>query len=135
MFIGSLLITDEIMNLISKLLPVLRHNKPFEFLLVVLGAPKCKLIRYYSTGKEKGLTQSRERGDVSTDVRPLGEKIKETTKTVSDTGIILVGVGITGIIFYYVLRELFSSNSPNSIYLTSIEKCKNVSNFGYFMIY
>jgi mitochondrial import inner membrane translocase subunit TIM21 len=63
--------------------------------------------------------------DVSTHVRPLGERVKENTKTASYMGIIVAGIGVTGIMFYAIFRELFSSNSPNSIYSTALEKCKN----------
>ncbi|XP_038223104.1 mitochondrial import inner membrane translocase subunit Tim21 [Zerene cesonia] len=113
------------MNLFSKTLPLIRCNR--SVIPVTIGFWRSSL-RYLSSQKEGGLTKSRasqDSGDVSTDVRPLGEKIKETTKTVSYTGIILVGVGVTGVIFYYVFRELFSSNSPNSIYSEALEKCKN----------
>ncbi|CAB3230833.1 unnamed protein product [Arctia plantaginis] len=81
-------------------------------------------VRCYSAQKG-GLTKSQEKSEVSADVRPLGEKIKETTKTVSYTGVIVLGVGVTGVIFYYVFRELFSGNSANSIYSEALEKCKN----------
>ncbi|CAG4944274.1 unnamed protein product [Colias eurytheme] len=113
------------MNLLSKSFPLIRCNKSVLPVSIGIWRPS---LRYLSSQKEGGLTKSRssqDRGDVSTDVRPLGEKIKETTKTVSYTGIILVGVGVTGVIFYYVFRELFSSNSPNSIYSVALEKCKN----------
>ncbi|CAH2104453.1 unnamed protein product [Euphydryas editha] len=116
------------MSFLSKLGPLILANKTKDLIPVTVGISKFRLVRFQSTEREKGLTQSQERverNDVSTDVRPLGEKIKETTKTVSYTGIILVGVGVTGIIFYYVFRELFSSNSPNSIYSVALEKCKN----------
>lgn len=67
------------------------------------------------------------RTDVSTDVRPLGEKIKETTKTASYTAIILAGVGVTAIMFYAIFRELFSSSSPNNIYSDALERVIDVS--------
>lgn len=90
-------------------------------------------VRCYSAQKG-GITKSQERSEVSADVRPLGEKIKETTKTVSYTGVIVLGVGVTGVIFYYVFRELFSGNSANSIYSEALEKCKNVSIWLYNVI-
>lgn len=62
------------------------------------------------------------RTDVSTDVRPLGEKIKETTKTASYTAIILAGVGVTAVMFWAIFRELFSSSSPNNIYSDALER-------------
>lgn len=114
------------MHFLSKLSPVLRINQALNRLPSGVLTSKCSFDRYYSTDKESRITQSQERSDVSTDVRPVGEKIKEATKTASYTGIILVGVGVTGVIFYYVFRELFSSNSPNSIYSVALEKCKNV---------
>lgn len=116
------------MSIISKLLPTLRVRKTVEFVPLVPFALQSKFTnsRCYSTEKKHSLAKSQDRSDVSTDVRPLGEKIKETTKTVSYTGIILLGVGVTGVIFFYVFRELFSSNSANSIYSVALEKCKNV---------
>lgn len=37
-----------------------------------------------------------------------------------------MGVGITGIIFYFVFRELFSSGSANSIYSAALDRCIEV---------
>ncbi|XP_037817835.1 mitochondrial import inner membrane translocase subunit Tim21 [Lucilia sericata] len=75
------------------------------------------------TGQELQLSKSGAgRTDVSTDVRPLGEKIKETTKTASYTAIILAGVGVTAVMFWAIFRELFSSSSPNNIYSDALER-------------
>ncbi|XP_047987451.1 mitochondrial import inner membrane translocase subunit Tim21 [Leguminivora glycinivorella] len=113
------------MSIISKFLPSLRNGRPLQVVPIILKKNNFISSQRYSTEKrESSLAKSQERAEVSTDVRPLGEKIKETTKTVSYTGVILLGVGVTGIIFYYVFRELFSSNSANSIYSTALEKCK-----------
>lgn len=49
--------------------------------------------------------------------------VKETTKTVTYSGIIALGLGITGIIFYTILKELFSGNSANSIYSKALDRC------------
>lgn len=68
-----------------------------------------------------------DRTDVSTDVRPLGERIKENTKTASYFGVIVFGVGVTGIIAFVIFRELFSSSSPNNIYSDALKDCINVS--------
>lgn len=111
------------MPILSKLFPALRVHSTIGYVPALLH----KQINYnrFSTKNDSGLTKTAERAEVSTDVRPLGEKIKETTKTVSYTGVILIGLGATGVIFFYVFRELFSSNSPNSIYSEALEKCKN----------
>lgn len=123
------------MSIVSKLLPALQATKNGYFATVALQIGKFRVNRFYSTEKGPGgLTKGQERAEVSTDVRPLGEKIKETTKTVSYTGVILVGLGVTGIIFFYVFRELFSSDSANSIYSAALEKCKNVSRIYTYII-
>lgn len=70
---------------------------------------------------------SSDRTDVSTDVRPLGERIKENTKTASYFGVIVFGIGVTGFIMFIVFRELFSSSSPNSVYSDALKECINVN--------
>lgn len=49
----------------------------------------------------------------------------ENTKTASYTGVILLGVGLTGGLFYVIFRELFSSNSPQNIYSAALDRCVN----------
>lgn len=119
------------MTIVSKFLPLsIQAKKSVCLLPSAFQTVIYRHDRHYSSAKESGLSKARasdDRSDISTDVRPLGEKVKEATKTASYTGVILVGLGVTGIIFYYVFRELFSSNSPNSIYSEALEKCKNVS--------
>ncbi|KAH8263560.1 hypothetical protein KR044_010539 [Drosophila immigrans] len=71
----------------------------------------------------RALQESRDGGsNVSTDVRPIGEKIKENTKTASYTAIILAGLGVTGIMFYAIFRELFSKESSCNIYATALKR-------------
>ncbi|KAJ8921067.1 hypothetical protein NQ315_015863 [Exocentrus adspersus] len=81
-----------------------------------------QFLKRYKSGKESGLTTAT-RSEVDTNVKPLGEKVKETTKTVSYLGVILIGVGVTGTLFYAVFRELFSSKSPNNIYTKAAKRC------------
>ncbi|XP_049870390.1 mitochondrial import inner membrane translocase subunit Tim21 [Pectinophora gossypiella] len=114
------------MTIISRLLPAIHASRNAQVFPAAVQTVRLRCIRLYATeNNQKGLARSQERADVSTDVRPIGEKVKEATKTASYTGVILVGLGVTGIIFFYVFRELFSSNSPNSIYSQALEKCKN----------
>lgn len=54
-------------------------------------------------------------------MRPIGEKIKENTKTASYTAIILAGLGVTGIMFYAIFRELFSKDSSCNIYSKALK--------------
>lgn len=108
------------------------NTKPITLMYRSL-APIANFQYSYSTHNQKSVarsTKSSENSDssVSTDVRPIGEKIKDTAKTTSYLGVILLGVGVTGALFYTIFSELFSSSSPNAIYADAFEKCKNVRN-------
>lgn len=92
--------------------------------LVVITRPQ---LRNYAEKKSAALTTAKERSDVSTDVKPIGERIKENTKTASYMGVIVLGVGVTGALFYTVLKELWSSNSPNNVYSAALDRCVNDS--------
>ncbi|KAH8377021.1 hypothetical protein KR093_002834 [Drosophila rubida] len=91
-----------------------------------LAALHCsaRLTQQASSGGGRALQESRNSGNsnVSTDVRPIGEKIKENTKTASYTAIILAGLGVTGIMFYAIFRELFSKESSCNIYATALKR-------------
>lgn len=91
---------------LMKCAPILCHN----------------LTKRLKSTKQDNLTTS-VKSEVDTNVKPLGEKVKETTKTVSYLGIILFGVGVTGTLFYAVFNELFSSKSPNNVYSKAAKKC------------
>lgn len=71
--------------------------------------------------KSTSLTQTDSESSSKVSMRPV-EKIKENTKTASYMGVILLGVGVTGALFYTIFKELFSSNSPNSIYSKALER-------------
>ena len=78
-----------------------------------------------SAKQSSSLAESKD-GSANIPAKHLGEKIKENTKTASYMGIILLGVGVTGIMFFAILRVLFSSNSPNSIYTKALDVVANV---------
>merc|ERR1712032_1658826 len=52
-----------------------------------------------------------------------GEKAKEGAKTASYSLVILAGLGMCATVFYTVFRELFSSNSANSLYDKAVADC------------
>ncbi|KAM7354104.1 mitochondrial import inner membrane translocase subunit Tim21 [Cochliomyia hominivorax] len=87
---------------------------------------QCAILQQKAKKTETGhglqISNSGAGTNVSTDVRPLGEQIKETTKTASYTAIILAGVGVTAVMFWAIFRELFSSSSPNNIYSNALER-------------
>ncbi|XP_072024317.1 mitochondrial import inner membrane translocase subunit Tim21-like [Amphiura filiformis] len=53
----------------------------------------------------------------------VGAKVAQAGKDTMYTGIIIVGVGVTGLMFYTVFKELFSSNSPNGVYTKALKIC------------
>ncbi|XP_065345740.1 mitochondrial import inner membrane translocase subunit Tim21 [Cloeon dipterum] len=73
--------------------------------------------------KQKALSEHVDGGDNNVPSMTVKEKVKETTKTVGYSGIVLAGLGVTSIILYYVFRELFSSDSPNSVYTAALDRC------------
>lgn len=91
----------------------------------------CRLnsqpIRYYATPQRQSnaLAAAGERNEVSTNVKPIGERIKENTKTASYLGVIVIGVTVTGALFFAIFRELWSSHSPNNVYSAALERCIN----------
>lgn len=70
----------------------------------------------------KSLTSAKPEGGVQVSFKTT---VKETTKTASYMGIILIGVGVTGIMFYAIFSELFSGKSPNSVYSKALDRVIN----------
>ncbi|XP_064651396.1 mitochondrial import inner membrane translocase subunit Tim21-like [Lineus longissimus] len=52
------------------------------------------------------------------------QKVQQTTKDVTYTAVIVVGVGITAIMFYVIGRELFSTQSPSGVFGEALKLCK-----------
>ncbi|XP_066577381.1 mitochondrial import inner membrane translocase subunit Tim21 [Amia ocellicauda] len=52
------------------------------------------------------------------------QKVKEAGKDFTYLIVVLVGIGVTGGLFYVVFKELFSSSSPSKIYGKALEKCR-----------
>lgn len=105
---------------ITKICPLLRYKALLHDNKAVLCC--YQLFLRQKSGKPSAVTTS-SRSELDTNVKPIGEKVKETTKTVSYLGIILLGVGVTGTLFYAVFNELFSSKSPNNVYTKAVKKC------------
>ncbi|KAJ8782155.1 hypothetical protein J1605_010347 [Eschrichtius robustus] len=50
--------------------------------------------------------------------------VKEAGRDFTYLIVVLIGITITGGLFYTIFRELFSSSSPNKIYGKALEKCR-----------
>ncbi|XP_076374683.1 mitochondrial import inner membrane translocase subunit Tim21 isoform X2 [Megalopta genalis] len=54
----------------------------------------------------------------------FAEVVKENTKSIGYLSVIIGGIAITGLMFYMIFNELFSSKSPNNVYNKALERCK-----------
>lgn len=83
----------------------------------------CRLYSQQRNEKSSSaLTESKTGGsEIST--ATVFETVKETTKTAGNLGVILLGFGILGAILWTISKELFSGNSPNSIYSSALDRC------------
>lgn len=52
------------------------------------------------------------------------KKVVQAGKDVTYLGVIVVGLGITALMFFTVGKELFSSKSPNVVYTRALKLCK-----------
>ncbi|XP_025895527.1 mitochondrial import inner membrane translocase subunit Tim21, partial [Nothoprocta perdicaria] len=52
-------------------------------------------------------------------------RVKEAGRDFTYFIVVLVGISVTGGLFYVIFKELFSSSSPNKIYGDALEKCRS----------
>lgn len=84
---------------------------------------------YANTEQEKGASSER-KSLVHARENPyahltVGQKVKEVGKDVSYLAVIAFGFAVTGLIFYVIGSELFSSDSPSGVYGDALKKCQN----------
>ncbi|KAI5931699.1 Mitochondrial import inner membrane translocase subunit Tim21 [Manis javanica] len=103
----------------------------------VLGAPQKTLWtqgqspRGAEEDSSKQVSVRSQRGEPAI---PTAQKVKEAGRDFTYLIVVLIGISVTGGLFYTIFRELFSSTSPNKIYGKALEKCRShpevVSVFG-----
>ncbi|NWX33477.1 TIM21 translocase, partial [Notiomystis cincta] len=116
--------------------------------LLGTGTASCACLRWrhqpplllraarQSFGTQAGGLRAEKSSDSSKDVsvqRALNEetlvsaaqKVKEAGKDFTYFIVVLVGIGVTGGLFYVIFKELFSSSSPSKIYGNALEKCRS----------
>ncbi|XP_004604296.1 mitochondrial import inner membrane translocase subunit Tim21 [Sorex araneus] len=55
---------------------------------------------------------------------PTAQRVKEAGRDFTYLLVVLIGIGITGGLFYVIFKELFSSSSPNKIYGKALDRCR-----------
>ncbi|KAM9286010.1 mitochondrial import inner membrane translocase subunit Tim21 [Cariama cristata] len=73
----------------------------------------------------KGKDVSVPRGRKEETLLSAAEKVKEAGRDFTYFVVVLVGIGVTGGLFYVIFKELFSSSSPSKIYGDALEKCRS----------
>ncbi|XP_072513488.1 mitochondrial import inner membrane translocase subunit Tim21 [Salminus brasiliensis] len=53
------------------------------------------------------------------------QKVKQAGKDFTYLIVVLIGLGVTGGLFYVIFQELFSSSSPSKLYGKAFEKCRS----------
>ncbi|KFZ60385.1 Mitochondrial import inner membrane translocase subunit Tim21, partial [Podiceps cristatus] len=80
-------------------------------------------------GAEKPLGDSKpvsvQRGGKEEAPLSPAQKVKEAGRDFTYFIVVLVGIGVTGGLFYVIFKELFSSSSPSKIYGDALEKCRS----------
>ncbi|NXY76814.1 TIM21 translocase, partial [Glareola pratincola] len=66
-----------------------------------------------------------QRGRKEETVLSAAQKVKEAGRDFTYFIVVLVGIGVTGGLFYVIFKELFSSSSPSKIYGDALEKCRS----------
>lgn len=74
--------------------------------------------------EDSGKQVSVRRGQRGETAIPTTQKVKEVGRDFSYLIVVLIGISITGGLFYVIFKELFSSSSPSKIYGKALEKCR-----------
>nr|XP_033790179.1 mitochondrial import inner membrane translocase subunit Tim21 [Geotrypetes seraphini] len=61
----------------------------------------------------------------TTPSQTTAQKVKEAGRDFTYLIVVLIGIGVTGVLFYVVFKELFSSSSPSKIFGMALEKCRS----------
>ncbi|XP_014286978.1 mitochondrial import inner membrane translocase subunit Tim21 [Halyomorpha halys] len=122
----SILLSQQARKLLWKSfrLPYPIVNEHCKVITLVCGSSPNSFItlvnRKYSDKKQISVRKAD--SEIQTDVKVT---VKEATKTVSYSAVILLGIGVTAALFYAVFRELFSSKSPSGVYSNAFKLCSN----------
>ncbi|XP_055987474.1 mitochondrial import inner membrane translocase subunit Tim21 [Sorex fumeus] len=55
---------------------------------------------------------------------PTAQRVKEAGRDFTYLIVVLIGISITGGLFYVIFKELFSPSSPNKIYGKALDRCR-----------
>ncbi|NXH11768.1 TIM21 translocase, partial [Bucco capensis] len=97
--------------------------------LLLLNARQGFRTRAGGLRSEKGGDDSKHvsvrRAEREDTLLSTAQKVKEAGRDFTYLIVVLVGIGVTGGLFYVIFKELFSSSSPSKIYGDALEKCRS----------
>ncbi|XP_062426051.1 mitochondrial import inner membrane translocase subunit Tim21 [Rhea pennata] len=76
-----------------------------------------------SAGSSKHVSVQRDQKEET--LLSAAQKVKEAGRDFTYFIVVLVGISVTGGLFYVIFKELFSSSSPSKIYGDALEKCRS----------
>ncbi|XP_067936084.1 mitochondrial import inner membrane translocase subunit Tim21-like isoform X2 [Watersipora subatra] len=127
--------TLSTLRLVSKTLPQYRlcFCKNHQYLLLILPnrpAPRAitTCAKFLQVRKQEESSADKEI-DIQRE-RPYehltaGQKVAQAGADLTSLLVIIAGLGITGVLFYAVGSELFSSSGPNAVYSAAFKRCTN----------
>ncbi|XP_038602393.1 mitochondrial import inner membrane translocase subunit Tim21 [Tachyglossus aculeatus] len=89
--------------------------------------PVCPGLRVLLVPHRAARPQARApQGPLPGPAKPLtpAQQVKEAGRDFTYLIVVLVGISVTGGLFYVIFKELFSSSSPSKIYGDALEKCR-----------
>ncbi|XP_004684092.1 PREDICTED: mitochondrial import inner membrane translocase subunit Tim21 isoform X1 [Condylura cristata] len=75
--------------------------------------------------EDSGKQVSVHRGQSGETTISTTQKVKEAGRDLTYLVVVLIGISITGGLFYAIFKELFSSSSPNKIYGKALDICRS----------
>ncbi|KAG8133421.1 hypothetical protein E2320_011247 [Naja naja] len=86
-----------------------------------LWVPLGALRSEKSENRSSQVPVQSKKGDVSISA---AQKVKEAGRDFTYLIVVIIGISVTGGLFYVIFKELFSSSSPSKIYGNALEKCR-----------
>ncbi|XP_010576223.1 PREDICTED: mitochondrial import inner membrane translocase subunit Tim21 isoform X1 [Haliaeetus leucocephalus] len=108
-----------------------RRQPPGRELALLLRAARRSIgtraggLRAEKPGDSSDKHVSVQRGRREETLLSAAQKVKEAGRDFTYFIVVLVGIGVTGGLFYVIFKELFSSSSPSKIYGDALEKCRS----------
>ncbi|KAM3841480.1 mitochondrial import inner membrane translocase subunit Tim21 [Vipera latastei] len=100
---------------------VLRPEIGYDGVKRSFWVPSSPLRSEKSENRSSQVPVQSKKGDVSLSA---AQKVKEAGRDFTYLIVVIIGIGVTGGLFYVIFRELFSSSSPSKIYGDALEKCR-----------